>query len=101
LASDLQEELRHLVERIVLALIHLKEVTPADFEPCTIKGRKTVRLSGDAFRSFVRRYERTMASKFNYGKRGQISYNGYIDEMIEALHRSMKLHIPYQALRVR
>jgi len=101
LASDLQEELRHLVERIVLALIHLKEIQPDDFVPYHHGGIRSVRLTGEGFRTFVRRFERTMEGKFNYGKRGQISYNGYLDEMAEALRRSLKLQIPYTALRIR
>lgn len=101
LASDLLEELRHLVERVVLALIHLKEVCPEDFLPHNFKGNNSVRLSGDAFRTFVRRFERTMGSKFNYGGGGQISYNAYLDQMADNLRRAMQLKVPYKALRIR
>ena len=101
LASDLQEELRHLVDRIVLSLIHLKEVKPEDFEYREIHGQRMCRLGGEAFRALVRRFEKTMSRKFNHGGRGQISYNAYLDEMAESLRRSLRLGIPYQALRIR
>lgn len=101
LASDLQEELRHLVDRIVLSLIHLREVGIKDFDYGEVGGYKTCRLKGEAFRAFIRRFEKTMARKFNYGSRGQLSYNSYLDEMAESFKRSLRLGIPYQALRIR
>ena len=101
LASDLQEELRHLVDRVVLALIHLKEIKPEDFGPQNREEQIVWRLGGDAFRAFVRRFEATMARKFNLGEKGQISYNAYLDEMAEKLRRSLRLGLPYQAMRIR
>lgn len=101
LASDLQEELRHLVDRVVLALIHLKEIQPDSFAPHNFPEAKSWRLTGDAFRAFVRRFEATMARKFNLGDEGQISYNAYLDEMAERLRRALRLGLPYQALRIR
>lgn len=101
LASDLQEELRHLVERMVLAVIHLREITPDDFTVSEIDGRRAWRLSGNAFRIFIRRFETTMAGRFNVPGKGQLSYNAYLDEMADRLRRALKLGIPYQPLRIR
>jgi len=101
LASDLMEELRHVVERVMLALIHLKEITPDDFESCQRNSKPFCRIKGDAFRKFIRRYEAAMATTFQYTKTEKISYNAYLDEMAANLVRSMKLDIPFSSLRIR
>ena len=98
LASDLQEELRFLAERIVLALIHRHEITPESFTDAIIHGKPSCRMSGDGFRAFIHRYEKTMSSVFTWQGR-KISYNAYLDEMADNLKRSLKLGIPYEPLR--
>ncbi len=59
LASDLMKELRHLIDRIVLTLIHRKEVTPNDFGITRRYGKDCCRFNGKGFRTFIRRYEET------------------------------------------
>jgi len=100
LASDLLEELRHIVERIVLTLIHLKEIKKDDFSYGNRKGVEICRLEGDGFRKFIRRFENTMAKKASYHGAERMSYNSYLDEMSDSLKRSLKLNIPYKALRI-
>ena len=101
LASDLIEELRHVIERIMLALIRLKEVKPDDFQISIRDGRETCKVEGDAFRKYIRRYERVMGTTFKYTEHEKISYNAYIDEMIDKLIRAIKLRVPYTSLRIK
>ena len=101
LASDLMEPLRHVIDRIVLALIHLKEVAPDDFTMVNSKDGEYCRLDGEAFRKFIRKYETVMATTFKYTGDESISYNAYIDEMIDMLIRTMKLQVPFTALRIK
>ena len=101
LASDLIEELRHVIERVMLALIRLKEVKPDDFKISIRDGTPTCKVEDDAFRKFIRRYERVMGTTFKYTEHEKISYNAYIDEMIDKLIRAIKLKVPYTSLRIK
>jgi len=100
LASDLMEALRHIVERIVLSLIHLKEITKDDFTLTKKKEVDMCRMEGEGFRKFIKRFEKTMAQKASYHGGEKMSYNAYLDEMADSLRRSFKLNIPYKALRI-
>ena len=100
LASDLLEELRHIVERIVLSLIHLNEISASDFSVIKRKNTDVCRMEGEGFRKYVRRFEKTMAQKASYYGGGKMSYNAYLDEMAGSLKRSFKLNIPYKAMRI-
>jgi CRISPR-associated endonuclease Cas1 len=100
LASDLMEELRHLVDRIVLSLIHRKEINEDDFI-MSRKGSTTVcRMVGEGFRKFIRRFEITMATSFSYNTGDRYTYNAYLNEMADGLKRALKLNIPYKALLI-
>ncbi len=101
LASDLMEELRHVVDRIVLALIHLKEIEKDDFTVSDYRGKTCCSLKGNAFRKYIQRYESVMASTFKYGRKEPISYNTYLDETALKLIRAMKLSLPYESLRIK
>ncbi|KJR40057.1 CRISPR-associated protein Cas1 [Candidatus Magnetoovum chiemensis] len=100
LASDLVEELRHIAERITLAVIHNKEIIKSNFRVFEKKGIEIARLNGDGFRKFIRRFETTMATKTSYSAHKAITYNAYIDEMADNLKRSLMLNINYKALRI-
>jgi len=100
LASDLLEELRHIVERIVLSLIHLGEIRREDFSITQRKGVNICRLQGVGFRKYFHRFESTMAQGSSYHGGEKISYNACLDEMADKLKRSLKLNIPYRALRI-
>lgn len=100
LASDLMEDLRHIAERVVLALIHRREIQPEHFN---ISERKTVsvcRLDGEGFRKFIQRFEVTLSGRFSLQGGAKISANTYLDEMADKLKRSFKLGIPYTPLRI-
>lgn len=101
LASDLQEELRFMVERVVLKLIHHKEVGPEDFEQTEMYGRPSCRMAGEGFRTFVRRYEHAMSGKFTVEGAGKVTYNGYLDEQADKVKRALQIGVPYRALRIR
>lgn len=100
LASDLQEELRHLAERVVLTLIHRGEIRETDFTTVTRKGVSFCRLEGEGFRKVIQYYERVMASSFTPEGDERMTYNAYLDEMADHLKRALKLGIPYRPLRI-
>lgn len=100
LASDLMEELRHIVERVVLSLIHREEIKEEDFTTVKVRGVAACRLTGEGFRKFIRRFETTMATKSSYHGGARISLNCYLDEMADGLKRSLRLDIPYKALLI-
>jgi len=97
LASDLMEELRHVVERVVLALVHLKAIGEDSF---TVDSRGLARLTGEGFRRFIARWEQTMSTTFSIGSARKISCNGYLDEAAGALRRMLILGLPYKPLRI-
>ncbi len=101
LASDLLEELRHVAERVVLSLIHRSEITEEDFSAVQKKGRKLCRLENEAFRKYIRRFEKVMAEEASYNGDDRMSWNARLDETAGGLKRSLKLDIPYRALRIR
>ncbi|MCX7858219.1 MAG: CRISPR-associated endonuclease Cas1 [Deltaproteobacteria bacterium] len=100
LASDFLEEMRHIAERIVLALVHNGEITKNDFSKVKRKDVEIIRLNGEGFRKFLKRFERTMSEKASYHGDEKISYNSYIDEMIQKIRRCLKLGVDYRALRI-
>ncbi|HOK07700.1 MAG TPA: CRISPR-associated endonuclease Cas1 [Syntrophales bacterium] len=100
LASDLLEELRHIAERVVLALIHRREIKPGDFTIVRRGDKECCRMEGEGFRSFIRRYETTMATPFKVEEGKRMSVNAYLDEMADRLRRCLKLDVPYRALRI-
>jgi CRISPR-associated endonuclease Cas1 len=99
LASDLMENLRHFPERVVLALIHRKEIKPEDFVK-TERKVTTWRLNGEGFRKFIRRFEYVMTTRSSYHGGEKMSCNSYLDEMADTLRRSLKLGIPFVTLRI-
>ncbi len=100
LASDLVEELRHISERITLALIHRGEIKPEDFSSVDRWGTQTCRMNGEGFRKYIQQYETTMSRKASYQSEDRMSYNAYLDEMADNLRRALKLKIPYRPLRI-
>jgi CRISPR-associated endonuclease Cas1 len=101
LASDLIEPLRHIVERIVIALIHLGQIKHNYFYEKKVNNRKMYLLTHKGMTTFIERYENTMATTFKYKGNGKvISYNNYIDTMINELIVSMRYRVPIKALRI-
>lgn len=100
LVSDLMEELRHVAERLVLAMIHRREIVPDDFELKTWGNKTVCRLKGEGFRKVIRRYETIMENKAAYRGKEKISLNTRLDEMADDLRRSIKLMTPYKPWRI-
>ncbi len=96
LASDLMEDLRHVVERVVLALVHLKAIGEDSF---STDARGLTRLTGEGFRRFIARWEQTMGAVFALDGR-RMSYNAWLDEAALALKRTLMLNVPYKPLRI-
>lgn len=98
LTSNIMEPLRHIIDRIVLALIHLREITPANFVHDDQDETGPCRMDGEGFRIFINRYERTMATMFTPKKGVRMSYNLWLDETADDLRRSMCFDFPYAPL---
>jgi len=101
LASDMMEELRHIIERVVLSLIHKKEIRPEHFKPTQVKGQPSYRLEGEGFRKFIHRYEHTLTIPFSYIGKPNMTANCYFDEAAACLSRSIRLSVPYEPLCIR
>lgn len=102
LASDLMEELRFIVDRIVLTLIHRKEIQDTDFDMSKKKsGIDVCHIKGEGFRKYIHHFEHTMASKTAYEAGESMSYNSLMDVMADKLTRTLKLGVPYTAMRIK
>ena len=94
LASDLMEELRYLVERLVLSLIHLKVIRLEHFK--TEPEVPYPQLVDEGFRLFIQRFEKTMQTPFQAkGAKHPISYNAYLDEIAEKAGAAIRLGVTY------
>ncbi len=101
LASDLMEPLRHVIERIVLALIHRKEIRPEHFSTSERYGKALTRLDGDGFRLFVAAFESTMGTSFKPARSVKaLSMNAYLDAMILSFGRHLAYGLPFTPLRI-
>lgn len=100
LASDLMEPLRHIIDRVVLALIHLRELAPDMFANEERDSTIICRMNGDGFRAFINRYEQTMVATFSPKKGVRMSYNQWLDETVDDLRRSIRFDIPYPQLQI-
>lgn len=91
LASDLMEEMRYLVDRMVLNLISSGAIKPLDFTT-----EKESFVSSDTFRTVIRTFERTMDRRFTSPFTGDnINMNEYLDEISQKVVVSLKLGMPY------
>lgn len=100
LASDLMEELRHIIERITISMIHKGEIKHEDFMEPNDKN-KFWRFSGEGFRKFIRKFEFAMSETTTYSGGEKMSYNAYLDEIAHKLKLTLKLKIPYETFRIR
>lgn len=99
LASDLLEELRHIVERVTLSLIHLRIIKEEDF----INNRPDRQLSMLTYQGllkYLRRFEKVMSTRTVYYQKNSLTYNEYIDMMAVNLTRALRGEAPYRALRI-
>lgn len=95
LASDMMEELRYIVDRVVLSMIHLKMIQEEHFTASEEGGPKN-RLFGEGYKIFVRRFEMTMQRTFySEGSQDHITHNTYLDEMADQVCAALRLNIVY------
>jgi CRISPR-associated endonuclease Cas1 len=100
LASDLMEELRHIVEMTVLKLIHNGQVQPAQFEAAK-RADGACYLPPPVFRAVLLEFEDAMRRKFTPMGLSAISYNDYLDELSDDLRAALLLGQDRQPLRIR
>ncbi len=95
LASDMMEELRYIVDRVVLSLIHLKMIKKEHFMATESRGPRN-RLFGEGYKIFVKRFEATMQRTF-YSEASQeyITRNTYLDEMADQVCAALRLGLVY------
>ena len=100
LASDLMEPFRFIADRIVLQLIHTKQIQVEDFTEINSRGGNCTRLQGEGFRKLLYRFEWTMNQKIT--ERGVVmNYYTLLDEAVKSLYRSIVLGIGYHAFFLR
>ena len=58
------------------------------------------RLNHKGFRTFINRYEWTMASCFTPPKGSRVSYNQWLEEAADDLRRSISFNLPCRPLRI-
>jgi CRISPR-associated protein Cas1 len=97
LASDMMEELRHVAERVTLALIHRGEVAPEGFRD---KGEQGCFMEHETCRTFIRRFETVMGTPYTVNG-GEETLNQRCDRMAAALCRCMEGKEAYRSVRIR
>lgn len=97
LASDLIESFRFLVDRMVLSLVHNRQIGPDDF----IGGEDSsfCRLSPDAMKSYIHRYEFTMRNEVSSAAE-TVSWAILIDRAPAQLMRCLRLGLRFRPYRL-
>ena len=91
LASDLMEELRFLIDGMVIKLIKSETIKLEDFD---MSDEKYPRLNSKGFQSFIYAFETLMLKPVTYNNQ-KIKFINYIDTMSEKIWRSIKLGLEY------
>jgi len=97
LASDMIEPYRFLVDRVVLSLIHNRQIGPDDF--ISEQEGSAPRLSSAAMKSYIHRYELTMRNEVKIGDL-TLSWALQIDRAPFQLMRSLRLGLPFKPFRM-
>jgi len=97
LASDMIEPFRFLIDRIVLSLIHNRQVSEQDFIPCEYSSFK--RLASEAMKNYIHRYEFTMRNEVIIGEE-TLSWALVIDRSAAQLMRCLRLGIDFKPHRM-
>lgn len=97
LASDLIEQFRFLVDRIVLALIHNHQIGKDDFVHNT--DGSYCRLAPQAMKSYIHKFEQTMRSEVKLGDENY-TWASLIDRSAAKLMRCLRLGIDFKPLRL-
>lgn len=78
LASDLQEEMRHVVESLVWTLVRRRQLSPEDFGPSP-DGRFPALLRPEGRRTFLHAFERRLVTEFTPdGEEKALSYRTFL-----------------------
>ncbi|MDD3051481.1 MAG: CRISPR-associated endonuclease Cas1, partial [Candidatus Cloacimonetes bacterium] len=96
LASDLLECYRFLIDRIVLSLIHKKQIQLENFN--SIPNSSYLKMDSSGFRIFIRYFEKTMKSEVKIKNRF-LSYEEWIDSTVLSLKNSLFLSSQFRAYR--
>ncbi len=96
LASDLMECFRFLIDRIVLSLIHKKQITKSNFY--SIDGSSYLKLDSVGFRTFIRAFESTMKREISV-KNQSYTYEVWIEKMVRSFKNSLLLGVKFKAYR--
>lgn len=97
LASDLIEPFRFLVDRIVLSMIHNKQITAEDFIRSEYSSYE--RLSSDAMLKYIHRFEFTMRNEIKLGEE-VLNWALMMDRSAGKLLQSLRLGIDFMATRI-
>lgn len=97
LASDLIEPFRFLVDRIVLSMIHNKQISAEDFIRSEYSSYE--RLSSTAMRKFIHRFEYTMRTEVKIGDEA-LNWALAMDHSAGKLLQSLRLGIDFMANRI-
>jgi CRISPR-associated protein Cas1 len=101
LASDLQEELRHIADACALAMIHRREVRRTDFVP-SADGRYPCLMADDLRRRFIAEMEKRLATLFTPAPGAEaVSYRQFMDAQARQV-KDLVLgrRVGYEPLRV-
>lgn len=97
LASDLIEPFRFLVDRIVLSLIHTKQVSNNDFVQNSYNSYQ--RLAPETMKKYIHKFEMTMRTETKIGD-DKLSWAIIIDNAPAKLLQSLRLGIDYRSYRL-
>jgi len=97
LASDLMECNRFIVDRIVLSLIHKKQITEDNFYH--IPDSTYLKLDSLGFRTFIRAFEATMKREIRI-KNQQFTYEVWIEKLVRSFKNSLTLGVSFKAHRL-
>jgi CRISPR-associated endonuclease Cas1 len=102
LASDLMENLRPYIDETMIQLIQTGTLTPSHFthpkNASKTKGNYQ-RLEGEGFRTCIRAFEEMMEQTVYNDLDKPLTFNCYLDELVDAMRRVLKLGFSLKPLR--
>ena len=96
LASDMIEPYRFLIDRIVLAMIHNRQLTQNDFIIAENSKGKYYYLQSDGFRKYINRLEQTLHDKIKDTEGKERTWIEMIDFSCRQLVNALRIGIPFQ-----
>ena len=104
LVSDLIEEFRFLIDRMVLALCNRRTLTPDAFEyaaPRVEGGARACLLTEQGRKTFIRTFEQTMHRQVTHPGTGfTVTYRRCLDLQVRALVRHLAGEEPYTPFKI-